>query len=494
MTNQTYIGLKVVAATPMCEVDAIAEGIARDRTIEPTASDPLAQRGRDGYRVLYGDNYVSWSPATVFEQDYVAVDGQNAPHILLALHAELESLNNRGLGPDTVTALGNERHIPSEQDTRSTALFIARDSAGGQYLDIKELVRRADDVYSYLTTGTVAAPAKPEAYDPSDKVLVTIGTLMEALSALYGSRAVVGDIANITHAIGLIEGETGLEYRGFSPPGRKPADIDFAGYVTTEADQLLTADAALRATFDISTPIDALRMCAETFRSYEKHHLAKIGIEPHPEDVGNRGKARRNGVLALMCERIIENDAEVLRVMGGAPATFRDDLARTINRWSMENGSDTPDFILADFLQDVLLAFDGAHMNRTAYYGGRGTIRFAPKETRPMHGIDTDPPLGGKSFPLYQLRREPLDTARAALLRVVPSVGLTQSDIDEAIQAIDAAIIERDTPPPAATERSTSEGLEHDAPHALNPGGGEAGFVVGKGFEGGEYGQPVRPD
>jgi len=39
---------------------------------------------------------------------------------------------------------------------------------------------------------------------------------------------------------------------------------------------------------------------------------------------------------------------------------FRKELESLINRCSMENGSNTPDFILAEYLTDCLAAFDHA--------------------------------------------------------------------------------------------------------------------------------------
>lgn len=48
---------------------------------------------------------------------------------------------------------------------------------------------------------------------------------------------------------------------------------------------------------------------------------------------------------------------------------FRADLAILLNRHSMENGSDTPDFILAAYLTDCLEAFDKATAHREAWYG-----------------------------------------------------------------------------------------------------------------------------
>jgi len=43
---------------------------------------------------------------------------------------------------------------------------------------------------------------------------------------------------------------------------------------------------------------------------------------------------------------------------------FREDLEVLINQNSKENGSDTPDFILADYLADCLDAFNKAVTRR----------------------------------------------------------------------------------------------------------------------------------
>lgn len=48
--------------------------------------------------------------------------------------------------------------------------------------------------------------------------------------------------------------------------------------------------------------------------------------------------------------------------------TLRDDIQTAINRNSAENGSDTPDFILAEFLTGCLAAFDAATSQRDKWY------------------------------------------------------------------------------------------------------------------------------
>jgi hypothetical protein len=49
--------------------------------------------------------------------------------------------------------------------------------------------------------------------------------------------------------------------------------------------------------------------------------------------------------------------------------TFREDLASLINRHSLENGSDTPDSLLAEYLTDCLAVFDKAVTARERWYG-----------------------------------------------------------------------------------------------------------------------------
>jgi hypothetical protein len=50
------------------------------------------------------------------------------------------------------------------------------------------------------------------------------------------------------------------------------------------------------------------------------------------------------------------------------PPSFHDELTQLINRYSKESGSDTPDFILATYLRQVLAAFDVAVSDREVWY------------------------------------------------------------------------------------------------------------------------------
>lgn len=48
---------------------------------------------------------------------------------------------------------------------------------------------------------------------------------------------------------------------------------------------------------------------------------------------------------------------------------LRSEIEAAINRCSAENGSNTPDFILAEYLTDCLAAFDKASRAREKWYG-----------------------------------------------------------------------------------------------------------------------------
>jgi len=68
--------------------------------------------------------------------------------------------------------------------------------------------------------------------------------------------------------------------------------------------------------------------------------------------------------------------------------TFRDEIAAVINRHSRENGSNTPDFILAQFLNGCLYVFDATMVRREKWYG------------RPINQISSDGESGSLITPV----------------------------------------------------------------------------------------------
>lgn len=70
------------------------------------------------------------------------------------------------------------------------------------------------------------------------------------------------------------------------------------------------------------------------------------------------------------------------------PLTFERELEDLINKYSQENGSNTPDFILAQFLVGCLAAWNAGVVRREQWYG-RG--QDAPA-TVPMPEPSENPP------------------------------------------------------------------------------------------------------
>jgi len=68
---------------------------------------------------------------------------------------------------------------------------------------------------------------------------------------------------------------------------------------------------------------------------------------------------------------------------------LREEVEHAINRNSAENGSNTPDFLLAEYITDSLAAFDKAVRAREKWYGRDPAIGPAgiPTDGRPI-GID----------------------------------------------------------------------------------------------------------
>lgn len=63
---------------------------------------------------------------------------------------------------------------------------------------------------------------------------------------------------------------------------------------------------------------------------------------------------------------------------------FLRDLASAVNRQSRENASNTPDFILAEFMSAALVAFENASRHREHWYGKGLRIGATPLDSECM--------------------------------------------------------------------------------------------------------------
>ena len=67
-------------------------------------------------------------------------------------------------------------------------------------------------------------------------------------------------------------------------------------------------------------------------------------------------------------ERILRARAELALEYGKADASLENELRRLLNQHSAENGSHTPDYILARYLIDCLAAYNRAVDARSRWY------------------------------------------------------------------------------------------------------------------------------
>jgi hypothetical protein len=70
-----------------------------------------------------------------------------------------------------------------------------------------------------------------------------------------------------------------------------------------------------------------------------------------------------------------------------APSTLASDLEGLLNMHSAENASNTPDFILAEYLMDCLHAFETASRHREQWYGKRLSIAGVVTDLTASEGL-----------------------------------------------------------------------------------------------------------
>lgn len=75
-------------------------------------------------------------------------------------------------------------------------------------------------------------------------------------------------------------------------------------------------------------------------------------------------------------------------------SNFVDELESLINRYSMESGSGTPDFILAEYLDGCLKSFGQAVLARDRWYGFSGYSGNSPSEVPIPEPVEVEGKVG----------------------------------------------------------------------------------------------------
>lgn len=89
------------------------------------------------------------------------------------------------------------------------------------------------------------------------------------------------------------------------------------------------------------------------------------------ESTEDRGKFKIDMARQLVDDVVEWINRNYVRVTQEPPSTYPTpdvDIARVVNYYSLENGSNTPDWILARLMLDVKFAFDKATNARTKWY------------------------------------------------------------------------------------------------------------------------------
>lgn len=91
--------------------------------------------------------------------------------------------------------------------------------------------------------------------------------------------------------------------------------------------------------------------------------LAKLTSESQTDKSPDEVIEQCNGLLPSMFHEPLPDDQVYVK------PSFQDALSNLINSYSKENDSDTPDFILAKYMEQSLMALCDAVTGRDKYYG-----------------------------------------------------------------------------------------------------------------------------
>ena len=120
---RNYVGTKEVKALPMTMGEAYDEGLLQAGRV-PKATE----RDNPGYKVLYIDGYVSWSPKEPFEQAYRLNDSLKDK-----LSIEKEDLKNRYI---KISLLIQSDQFKEIKDKEQKDLLIRQHSVMKDYLNV----------------------------------------------------------------------------------------------------------------------------------------------------------------------------------------------------------------------------------------------------------------------------------------------------------------------------------------------------------------------
>jgi hypothetical protein len=171
------------------------------------------------------------------------------------------------------------------------------------------------------------------------------------------------------------------EFGGIAPVSAATPRSEFIGKLNREYTP--EGDAALsRLKKEVQSPGVSTRI-TDPARLAELREMNSYTGQPDRCEACGSSK-RAPGLCCIVCGK--PSDDPIML------SDFRKDIESTINRYSKENGSNTPDFILAQYLVDSLGAYDKAVTAREKWYGRE------PKPVPPDQAPPPPPDVVGKPF------------------------------------------------------------------------------------------------
>lgn len=130
---------------------------------------------------------------------------------------------------------------------------------------------------------------------------------------------------------------------------------------------------------------------------------------------------------------------------------FRKELASLINRYSAENGSNTPDFILVDYLMACLKTFDGTVNARDRWWETNAPTDPVPAAGGAPASVDAKPRVPAQvqafidTLMMVRAGHNVVMTFAAAphVVAWAKAVPMSRTEADEAIRFLEAALGEK---------------------------------------------------
>jgi hypothetical protein len=165
--------------------------------------------------------------------------------------------------------------------------------------------------------------------------------------------------------------------------------------------------------------VDQFKMPADQHREMKRAFFGAAGqvLIYMRDDVGAQGEEKAAAIFQAMLDEVqvfwsievVTQDAETAanpKQKPDAPKTFTQELTALVNRYSKENGSNTPDYVLANFLQNSLAAFDLA-VNQRADHGEPDLVTRIKNKMRDA-GKEIMDEIEGKTAPTAKDRAKVL--------------------------------------------------------------------------------------